>query len=217
MNKYGKLAMSFLLVFLAIFALTGCSATDGLWRLEREFKLNIQTGDTLDDVADTDLAEGSLDDLSTLIDTGCVALLSESLELTPAQKIAEIEILHEAITSTHLSIVETRNSNKITFQSFKSSVADFRENDFSLSSDDKEQVQLWISELKELKLTLQDTIGKAFAQMRSLRGNYNLDNLDLILSTYQEVDEVLKTRLEAMMRIGEILGLAHDMIGAYGE
>ena len=53
--------------------------------------------------------------------------------------------------------------------------------------------------------------------MRSLRGNYNLDNLDLILSTYQEVDEVLKTRLEAVTRIGEILGLANDMIDAYEE
>jgi len=217
MSKYGKLVMSFLLVFLTIVALTGCSATDGLWRLEREFKLNIQTGDTLDDVADTDLAEGSLDDLSILCDSSIVALLSESPELTPAQKIAEIRILHAAIASTHLSIVETRNSNKITFQSFKSSVADFRDNKFSLSNDDKEQVQLWISELKELKLTLQDTIGKAFAQMRSLRGNYNLDNLDMILSTYQEVDEVLKTRLEAVTRIGEILGLANDMIDAYEE
>jgi len=215
-----KLFKSFMVVSLALIAsvlLVGCTQSDGLVLFERAITQNLEVSNSLDQVAETDLSEASVTQLSLELQEARVNTLAWDTELTPLEKVQQIRVLHQEIVETHTGIVEQRNANGISFETLKSTIDAFKTQSASLSDEDRATVEAWRLELQEIKLTMQATIGKAYAQMRELRGMYTIENVDLILSTYQEVLDVLHIRLESIQRVGVILTDANNLLNTYME
>lgn len=204
-------------MFLFSFALMACSETNGLILLERAASQSIEVSDSLDEVDDSDLSDAAIDDLGVELSSSSIMNLSLNEDLTPYEKIVEIRRLHTLIVEIHFDIVDERDQTRIAFETLRTSIASARENSIILSDEDKVQVEQWVTELKEIRTELQATIGLAYAQMRDLRGTYTLENLDHILSTHQDVLDVLNLRLEKIQRTHEILAAANDLLLTYLE
>jgi len=61
------------------------------------------------------------------------------------------------------------------------------------------------------------SIGQAYRKMADLRGHYTLENIDVVLSTHQDVAEVLAMRWENLNRVEEIFAEVLLMVTASGE
>ncbi|MBU0997820.1 MAG: hypothetical protein KKE16_07240 [Firmicutes bacterium] len=217
MSKSLKTILLFSIMFLFSFALMACSETNGLILLERAASQSIEVSDSLDEVDDSDLSDAAIDDLGVELSSSSIMNLSLNEDLTPYEKIVEIRRLHTLIVEIHFDIVDERDQTRIAFETLRTSIASARENSIILSDEDKVQVEQWVTELKEIRTELQATIGLAYAQMRDLRGTYTLENLDHILSTHQDVLDVLNLRLEKIQRTHEILAAANDLLLTYLE
>ncbi|MDD3122230.1 MAG: hypothetical protein PHC62_01790 [Candidatus Izemoplasmatales bacterium] len=211
-----SILLSFVLLLSILFI--GCSTeTDGLALFQKTISANIDVSSSLDPIDETDLSEAIITDLGAYLLETRVENLAFSIELTPYEKVQEIKSLHAQIVSTHVLIVATRNNNAIAFETIKRTIATLRENKVTINEEDKITIQAWTTELKENKLILQGTIGKAFAQMRDLRGTYTIENIDHILATYIEVAEVLQLRLDSIQRVFTILTEANILLQQYME
>jgi len=217
MLKLIKIFVLFLMMFVFALALTACSESNGLILLERAASQSLEVSDSLDNVDEADLADSSVDDLALEPFSNSIMNLSLVETLTPLEKIQEIRRLHTLIVDVHFEIVDERDQTRLAFETLRSSIALARENQIVLSEDDRAQVDTWISELKDIRGELQATIGLAYAQMRDLRGTYTMENLDTILSTHQDVLDVLNLRLEKIQRTHEILTSANDLLLTYLE
>lgn len=209
------LLLSVIIVFTLVLA--SCSDTNNLALLERAATQSVEVTDNLDNIAETDLSTSSVDLLSNEISSSSIMNIAFNIEQTPVQKIQEIRQLHTSIVETHFLIVAERNLTRISFMSLRLSIDSIKENSIVLSEDDKLQVDEWVNELREIRTALQATIGHAFAQMRNLRGKYNLENIDHILEVHQEVYDVLLIRYEKIQRVNEILSMADAMLQTYLE
>lgn len=194
--------------------LVGCGENVSLYQFERAFRDTITVSENLDQVADEDLASTDVEDLAFIIGDS-VMQLSDTSEPTVQEKIARIRELHDLIFQVHTDNVNTTQSIRLTAETTRTAIADFRSQGLNLTEADQTQIQAWVTELQEIKLTLQSTIGLAFAQMRDLRGMYTLENLDLILSTYEGVYATLQTRSECLIRSLEILEDSQLLIEGY--
>jgi hypothetical protein len=218
MTKFIKSSILLSFVLLVSILFIGCSAdTDGLALFQKTVSANMDVSSSLDPVDETDLSEAVITDLSAYLLEQRTENLALTIELTPYEKVQEIRRLHAQIVTTHDSIVQTRNDNVIAFETIKSTIANLRENEVTISDEDKVIIQAWTTELKEIKLVLQGTIGKAFVQMRDLRGMYTLENVDHILITYQRVADVLQTRLDSIQRVFTILTESNIILQQYLE
>lgn len=217
MSKSLKTILLFSIMFLFSLALMACSETNGLILLERAASQNIEVSDSLDEVDDSDLSDAALDDLGVELSSSSIMNLSMDEDLTPYEKIVEIRRLHTLVVEIHFDIVDERDQTRIAFETLRTSIASAREYSIILSDEDKVQVEQWVTELKEIRTELQATIGLAYAQMRDLRGTYTLENIDHILSTHQEVLDVLNLRLEKIQRTHEILTATNDLLLTYLE
>ncbi|MBU1144713.1 MAG: hypothetical protein KJ971_02490 [Firmicutes bacterium] len=217
MKKQNKWILSFLFLFLLSFLLIGCTSQDELRRLDLMIQDGIQTTDNLDNISDEDLSETSVTTLSLSTYESQVMEMEFALLLTPSEKITQIRELHALILETHLSIADAKATLRISHQDLKNQITIFRESEQTLSEEDKTQLELLISEVKEINVVLKGTIGFAYRQMRDLRGMYQIENLDLILDTYKDVLDVLELRLTSIERINEILMEANEIIAGYLE
>jgi hypothetical protein len=211
MKKYGKLLFGTL--FLVLFGITaaGCAAADGLNAFQRMVNQSVEAADTLDDVEAEDMTES----VGTLAEPLAFSLMEA--EMTNAEKIAALRQARTAIRSTHDLIVAQRLSLKIAFGDLKLSITAFREAGLTLSDAEKTQLDLLKAELRTINETLRGTIGKAFARMRDLRGQYTLENIDMLLQTHQEVLAILEIRLENLQRANAILAEVLVMLALEAE
>ncbi len=215
MKKAGKWLLATALTAVLAFSMISCAASDGLNTFLRIASRGIETVASLDDVDAIDMADQALDDLDAQLDLQ-VALLNVSVDLTPAEKVAMIRALRLEMRLTHEAIVAQREALRAAHTALKVDVAAFREAGGILSEADKARVAELTQELRTIGASLRDSIGLAYQQMRSLRGKYQLQNLDLVLQTHQEVQAVLTLRLANLERLNAIFAELSGMI-ADGE
>lgn len=202
MNTLKRLMIP-VLGLLAGIALLGCTAFDGLPTFLTAANRSLEASDSLDDVADSDLADSTSSGLDVSLPLS-FELLEEN-ELTNAEKIALLRSLREEIRTTHASIVLKRSEIRTGLTDLKAAVNDFRDAGLTLTSEQKTRLGELKTELLAITEELKASVGKAYRKMADLRGKYTLQNLDLLLSTHQEVADELAMRLEKIERIGEIL------------
>lgn len=68
-----------------------------------------------------------------------------------------------------------------------------------------------------MRQDLLDTRGDAYQRLYDLRGTYTRDNLPNIITTYQEVIEVLKYRLETFKEANILLEDSISLLNDYLE
>ena len=202
MKKLWKRLMIPLLTLLAGIALLACSAQDGLPAFLTAANRTVETAESLDDVADSDLAESNATGLDVALPLS-FELLEETL--TPAQKTALLRSLRQEIRTTHAAILLKRTEVRTAFTDLKAAVQSFREAGLTLTEEQKTRLGQLREELSAITADLRSSVGQAYRKMADLRGKYNLENLDLLLSVHQEVAAELAMRLEKLDRIGEIL------------
>jgi hypothetical protein len=210
MKNYQKLLVITTVLFLFGIALTGCSNRDALGLFEQTVVQNIEITNTLDDVEAQDMADSSIDSI-TLLSLVSFSLI-DSENPTVAEKIAAIRSAREDIRTLHQAIVIDRQGFRISVADLRETIVLFRESGLSLNDEQLAQLQVLRAELIAIGDTLRGTIGQAFAKMRDLRGHYTLSNIDLILSTHQEVLAVLQTRQVNLERANAILDEVIGMI-----
>lgn len=191
------------LALLAGTALLGCTAADGLSGFLTTVGRAVETADSLDDVADADLAESNAAGLDVSLPLSYELLGDEVL--TPAEKIALLRTLRQEIRTTHAAIVEKRAEIRTAFTDLKAAVPVFREAGLTLTEEQKTRLAELRGELSSITADLRSSVGQAYRKMADLRGKYTVENLDLLLSVHQEVAAELAMRLEKLERVGEIL------------
>jgi hypothetical protein len=211
MNRTLRFITAGALLALVSIALLGCAAADGLTRFLYLAGQNVETADSLDDVDAADVSDNLVDDLSFAVSES-VMLLEEGTELTPAEKIAEIRRLRGEIRTVHDAIVLSREAVRTGFQTLRDDVATFRASGETLTEEQRARVAELTAEVKEINAALRDSIGSCYQRMHALRGRYNLQNIDEILTVHQEVLDILTARQAHLVRIQAIFAELDAMI-----
>jgi hypothetical protein len=127
--------------------------------------------------------------------TGQIELLNlsneENVETTKFERFLELK---EALLEAHdlLSLKrETFKENRQLIQDQRSSM---RDNQLRPSYEDG--ITLWTNyhALLDIKDQFEETKGEGYQKLKDLKGYYSLENIDLIIMTYEEVLEVLTFR-----------------------
>lgn len=210
-----KRILTLLLFTTLALGLTGCQTVSNLDRLQFLLSESLGDLDLYDNPGETELDDQNVEDLVQDGDHDEIQTLAWQLSevtLTTQEKLTLIRAEFAQIKATHLEIQTKRTELSIAFQSLKSDYALFKENESVLTEDEIALVTSYIEEVKQIREDLKATIGLVYPKLRSLRGNYNLANIDLILTTYTDVSDVLDLRLAKIVRLQEIIQAVDQII-----
>lgn len=191
------------LIAIVAMTLTGCNNTT-LNRLSKEFKSIAETTTSMDKVEDQDL--NSIES-NLMSDSGVYYLSTEVTEqtvMTPTGKVSEALALHDEIKTKTLYIETGKTELKSSITDIKEIIRALREQNIQLTEEERLIIEGYITEIKEINVTLRETIGKAYKRMYDLRGSYKLANIDTIVTTFTEVNQVLDIRVTNLDRLNVI-------------
>lgn len=218
--KKGEIKMKkiFGIILLAVIALTliGCSALDPLAQFERIAAQEITNVQGFNDIKDADTNDDEIEALnssSVLI----VSLSSTSLDLTNQDKIDYIKSLFELIRETHLENVALAESTKLSWDELKTNVQVFRDEDRELLPDDKYTLITYREDIRSRRTEVRDTFGDIKELFEELRGNYKIENLDMITENLEEVLDILELRHEYIIYLSQVIIDIDLMITAYNS
>ncbi len=215
MKLIGRKIALLLMVGLIGFAFIGCGENSELWDLQVALNQGIQDINTLDAVDEEDLSEQDIEAVGLeMTETSVIELSVTLLEepLTIQEKIDLIQATHANIKTIQLDINTKKAELKIAVEALKGDIQLFRNGDETLSDEDKALIKAYIEEILTIRDELKATIGQAYRKMADLRGQYRLANIDLILTTFQDVEEVLQLRLTKITRLLEIVSSLDELI-----
>jgi len=209
--KLSKILMIVFLGVVTLFATVSCAETNVLNTLLRTTTTFKDTSityssnslETEDGVATKLQYEMSDSNLMLLSDTQSDLITFNELRL-------QIIDLHEQIVSERESIKETATSIRETVQTLK-------DMNYVLLEDDITTLKTNVADLKTMRQSLIDTKGDAYQRIYDLRGSYTRENLPNIITTYQEVIEVLEYRLSVFQDAKIILQNAESLLNDYLE
>jgi len=210
-----KKILTLLLFTTLVIGLTGCQTNSELDRLQFLLSESLDDLDLYDNPGESELDDQNVEDLMQDGSQGDVRTLAwqmSEVTLTTQEKLTLIRAEFAQIKETHLEIQTKRTELSIAFQSLKSDYALFKESESVLTEDEIVLITSYIDEVKQIREDLKATIGLVYPKLRSLRGNYNLANIDLILTTYTDVSDVLDLRLAKVVRLQAIIAAVDQII-----
>jgi len=210
-----KKMISLLLFTTLLLGLTGCQTNSELDRLQFLLSESLNDLDLYDNPGDTDLNDQNVEDLMTDgFEDGIqtLAWLQVDETLTNQEKLTLIRAEFAQMKATHLTIQTKRDELGIAFQSLKNDYKLFKENELELTEDEIVMITSYIDEIKQIREDLKATMGQVYPKLRSLRGLYTIANIDLILTTYTEVSDVLDYRLAKIVRLQVIISEVDQII-----
>ncbi len=115
----------------------------------------------------------------------------ENLETPTLERFLELK---EALLEAHEVLTlkrETFQESRAVIQNLRFSM---RENKLRPSYEDG--IRLWTNyhALLNIKDAFDETLGEGYQKLKDLKGSYSIENIDLIIQTYEEVLEVLTIR-----------------------
>jgi len=210
-----KKILTLLLFTTLVIGLTGCQTNSELDRLQFLLSESLDDLDLYDNPGESELDDQNVEDLMQDGSQGDVRTLAwqmSEVTLTTQEKLTLIRAEFAQIKETHLEIQTKRTELSIAFQSLKNDYALFKESESVLTEDEIVLITSYIDEVKQIREDLKATIGLVYPKLRSLRGNYNLANIDLILTTYTDVSDVLDLRLAKVVRLQAIIAAVDQII-----
>lgn len=191
--------------------LVGCSALDPLSQFERAAGSNVAVMDDFEDV------EGD-DDVAALSMEGSVVLLSTTLadgEMTDLEKVQYIKTLFQEIRVIHAENVLAGEQARTSWQSLKAHIATFREQELNLNDDDKALIRSYRATLAEERTNILADKGEVRALFVELRGKWNRDNLDLIITNLEAIKEILEKRSAFIDLVNESVVAVDVIVQSY--
>lgn len=211
--KYMKKMFLIPLLTILTLSLTACALINDFAVFERTLDRGIQTADQLDRIDAQDLSESGVNGLDFAIEDEILQMAFDSFAVLPI--VGEIRALHQSIRVTHAEIVLIREDNRVQREELRVAIEAFREAGFRLTEEDKAILKTYVEELQLRRGGLIATNGEAFRKMKSLRGQYRLENAETIQTTLEEVLGLLEGRKAHFVRIGEIIAAVHTMAQSY--
>ena len=208
-----KLAIIAVVVLVGL-GLIGCQQEDALSIFEKSVSSEIALMNQYDAVESDDLYEQTLNQLSF----SHVQTLSTSLDATSMTTVEKIEYarsLYDEIRVLHAQNVIKFVENKSSFTTLKENVVLFREGDFTLTEEDESTLLLYKDELATRRLVVKETIGDIRDLLVELKGNYNLEHIDLIISNFETIKEILQLRQDHMIYVSTVLVDVNLIVSAY--
>ncbi|RJX26276.1 MAG: hypothetical protein C4537_02660 [Acholeplasma sp.] len=170
--------------------LVGCSALDPLASFERAAGSNVTVIDEFEDIeGDDDVAALSIEKTTILLST----TLADG-EMTDLEKVQYIKTLFQEIRVLHAENVLAGEEARTSWQTLKANVTIFREQELTLTEDDKALIQSYRQTLVDERTTILADKGEVRALFVELRGKWNLDNLDLIITNLEAIKVILQER-----------------------
>lgn len=189
----------------------GCSALDPLSQFERAAGSNMTIIDEFEDVeGDDNVAQLSID--------GSIILLSATLdssEMTDVEKVQYIKTLFQEIRVIHAENVLAGEEVRTSWQSLKTSIEQFREQELTLVDDDKSLIKLYRDALMDERTIILEDKGEIRALFVELRGKWNRENLDLIITNLEEIKNILEERQAFIQFVNDHVAAVHLMVEAY--
>lgn len=203
MKKLLTITVCVALIGILTVAFTACNM-DCLSKLSKAFDSAQEAVESTDDVDKTEFIENEL-----LTSENDVIMLSteqvvEEDDLTRYEKVEQALEIFDEIKLKSVSISDKKAELKEQIIDIKAVVKELREKDAELTEEEKALMESYINEIKTIANTLRDTVGDAYKRLHDLRGQYNLGNIDNIVTTFNEVNAVLDTRIECADRLSEV-------------
>jgi hypothetical protein len=145
-------------------------------------------------------------------------LSSESLnDLEPSDQYETFFTRHQELVALSIELRNAWDVLKLSRSETLSYRNQIKENQIKLSLEDRLEIRNDLLLLKELKETFSETNGVAYEKLSHLRGNFNIENIDLILSTYVEVIDILTLRLNLLQQANQIMVQLNTRLLVYIE
>lgn len=212
MKKLITIILSVAIITTMAIIFTGCT-NDSLYKLTREFNNISDTAASMDSVDKADINTVSL----SIESNDVMMTLEYSLDaetLTLIDKVDAVRGLYDLISEKTDNIEAMKTDLKAEVTVIKSLIKDLRSQNAVLTDDERAIIDAYITEIRTISVTLSDTIGKAYLRMHELKGSYTLGNIDTVLTTFTEVNDVLQIRVDSLVRLGEIAEEINIMLTA---
>lgn len=188
--------------------LVSCSALDPLSTFIKTADSNVSTMETFEAVETED--ETSVNALTSQ------SILEVSLDLsTDQEKVQYIRSLFQEIKLLHAHNVIDGNDVKTSWEALKSNAETFKSLELEMSEEDKDAIRAARQLLVNERQTILETRGVVRDLFLELRGKYNLENLDLIISNLEEVKAILEQRAAYIELFGTTINEVNVIVISY--
>ncbi len=200
-----------LLVLSAIF-LVGCTASDALSQFERSASATIEVTTNLDASSSLDISEQQVNAISS---STSYLLSNTALDLTVQEKIAYVRSLYSAIRLLHANNIILHEDNKASFAALKTSIQTFRDLELTLSDEDQISISNDRAEVVASRTIVLETKGDIRALLLDLQGKYNLENIDLVIQSFEEIQVILTLRSTHLLLVQEKIESVQMIVDTY--
>ncbi len=136
------------------------------------------------------------------------------IELTNEEKLILLIAARQTIRSAHETIMTIRESLRVNVPALKEAVALYRDAGFTLTEAERTWLGALIGEMRQIREDVNATLGLVWGPLNELRDQYTIENIDLILETYQTAAAAMQIRLAAIIRVDAIISEVMDFIAA---
>jgi len=208
MKKYSLIA----LMALSAILLVGCTTSDALSRFERSASATIVATTELDSSSSLNLDEQQVNALSS---NSSYLLSNVALEQTIQDKVLYARSLYSSIALLHANNIILHEANKQSFSELRLSIQSFRELDAKLTDEDEGFVRNEREAVIESRTIVIETKGDIRLLLIELQGKVNLENIDLVIRNFEEIQAILNIRNEHLLLVQEKLAAVQMVVNIY--
>lgn len=218
MKKTVTIAICIVLAAVLMLSLTACDINNPFRKTEKAFARAIEASDSLDDPKESDLSSANVQTDFALQEQSGIALLSAGVAetgiLDNASKVQQVLDYLNYIKGRQDELNGYKSSGKVEVATFKAGVKSFRDLDLSLSDEEKDTINAYVTEINALTEAIKGTIGKVYATLRDARGLYRIATIDTALEKLEGVVAQMDIRVDSAKRLGEIAVEINALLGA---
>ncbi|MDD3947662.1 MAG: hypothetical protein PHI19_07475 [Clostridia bacterium] len=207
MKKTIMIAISIALIGVMAIGLSACNLRDPFTKTEKAFAEAVEVCDSLDDPHESDLSAANVQTNFVQSEESDIVLLSATVEevgiLDNAEKIQQALDYLANIRTRQTELNGSRASVKVEISTFKTGVKSFREQGLTLTEEEKQLLEDYVAEIKELREAIKGTIGKVYVKLKDTRGLYRV-SIDAALDNLASVSAQMDIRLNSAGRLYEI-------------
>lgn len=138
--------------------------------------------------------------------TSLLQMFSSSIDdLSNAEKVSLILDIRAELLLHQVEVNQLRSDLQTLIPLFRERVTAFKTSGLTLTKEELTWLNGLRLECQAARIDLQGTRGMVQAKLAELRGQYSLDNLDMILDTYLGIQQSMNVRLNSIQTIHEII------------
>lgn len=138
--------------------------------------------------------------------TSLLQMFSSSIDdLSNAEKVSLILDIRAELLLHQVEVNQLRSDLQTLIPLFRERVTAFKTSGLTLTEEERTWLNGLRLECQAARIDLQGTRGMVQAKLAELRGQYSLDNLDMILDTYLGIQQSMNVRLNSIQTIHEII------------